>query len=696
MASPTLDEKIRGSLIGAAIGSELDFSRHANPDQFRVEKPMDVLGLKLKPASGYKEERGRVSLAKSTPFIDLGIRVYLKKHGRVTPEDFAAELKDDPDISQGVFYWDGVHTVQELLKEGMNPRISGMGNAPLGVMVASMLGVGIYHFADPEYAYVDGVELASVVQPKSGADWAALTAAAIAHAFDPAATPESVVNAVLGLAHRSDKDTFYLMDRTCRDGGWLFDLSSQEAFVNWWYNTATRLEHTSDKGWYAYNPLSFVLPLLKYYADEPEKLMALLLAPPWGNPVPMCGMVGGAIIGALYGPVVFPDEWLKWGKPIAKPWFAITNVVAKRLDEERIIIREIERVADTGPDGESILFQKIHGCVLAGAIGNAMGSPVEGSFYWEIDEKYPGGIKTILNPRCLETEDDNQMAMLLMETYLERGGHPVMARHFGKTWLERLNRYHFYANCMGNAYDLLRKGWDPRITGHWSVVTGSTAMCMEPVGLFHIADPKNAYIDATAISYMYQRGRDVVAAAILAAAVSEALRADATVDSVCHAALDAAPREKVINFDAREFDSVYNYLSGCFEVADKYDDVLAARSELYEKCMLYHAIEPWEFLGFSLSMFKIANGDVRQAAIGGTNIGRDADTNAGRAAMLAGTLSGAGNIPKEWIAMFKPEALDKIHHNCARMTELVTSRMQGSFSLRQSLASINKSGASGA
>ena len=40
----------------------------------------------------------------------------------------------------------------------------------------------------------------------------------------------------------------------------------------------------------------------------------------------------------------------------------------------------------------------------------------------------------MLEPKRLESEDDNQMAMHLVETYLEREGLPVMARHFGHTW----------------------------------------------------------------------------------------------------------------------------------------------------------------------------------------------------------------------------------------------------------------------
>ncbi|MGC8805689.1 MAG: ADP-ribosylglycohydrolase family protein, partial [Candidatus Ratteibacteria bacterium] len=244
-----------------------------------------------------------------------------------------------------------------------------------------------------------------------------------------------------------------------------------------------------------------------------------------------------------------------------------------------------------------------------------------------------------------------------------------MARHFGETWKNKLNRDHFYPLCMGNAYNLIMSGWDPRITGHWNVVTGSTVMCMEPVGMYHIGDSEYAKIDARAISYMYQRGLDVVAAEILVAAVSEALTLDATVDSVCNIALKAAPDEELKTFDRRDVKSCREYLEKCLDIASRYTDVLSVRKEIREKCLFYHPIDPLELLGIALGMFYIAKGDVRQAAIGGTNIGRDSDTIAGRAAMLSGALSGAGSIPQEWINLFKPEVLEKIRKNSELFVE---------------------------
>jgi ADP-ribosylglycohydrolase len=71
-------------------------------------------------------------------------------------------------------------------------------------------------------------------------------------------------------------------------------------------------------------------------------------------------------------------------------------------------------------------------------------------------------------------------------------------------------------------------------------------------------------------------------------------------------------------------------------------------------------IDPLELWGLALAMFKIARGDVRQASIGGTNIGRDSDTIAGRAAMLASALNGTAGVLKEWIAMFSKFSMQRI------------------------------------
>ncbi len=96
-------------------------------------------------------------------------------------------------------------------------------------------------------------------------------------------------------------------------------------------------------------------------------------------------------------------------------------------------------------------------------------------------------------------------------------------------------------------------------------------------------------------------------------------------------------------------------------------------------------IDPLELWALALAMFKIARGDVRQAAIGGTNIGRDSDTIAGRAAMLSGALHGSAGVPQEWIALFKPEVLERIRNNAIRFAEIAGKKRLMRLQKRQEL-----------
>lgn len=678
------DDRVTGCLIGSTVGAEFGYAHVVMSRGSAARTPRDIFSLELSRTDGYTPEQGRMGFANSRLITDLGISAYIAAGGRVTPEGFAELFREDSGISAPAFFWDGLHTTQEVLKEGMHPRISGIGAAPGGLICAAMPAVGIYHFGDPEYAYLDGVELASVTQPRLGADWAGLCAAAIASAFDPETTPRSIIDTTLELAHQNNKDLYcstnYMMKqaRTLRS-------DSEEAFLQWWFYTVSGLSWRKEDGWIAPNPIQYILPLLEVYSRDIAKLMQLLIVPGHKSAL-VSPIIAGAIFGAMHGAEAFPEKWRSWAEPAVYPWLGIAEIARKRVSSERAIISVVDELSRERPGEDSLLLDKIHGCLLAGAVGNAMGSPFEGQFYWEIDEKHPGGVRTLLDPSRVESEDDNQMAMHLVETYLEREGTPVMARHFGEVWKRDLRADHYFQQCMGHAYDLIMQGWDPRITGHWTWVTGSTVMCMEPVGMYHIADLEFAAIDAETISYMYQRGRDVTAAAILAVAVAEALKPRATVDSVFEATLNSAPKTKLNSFDARKFDSAHSYLDACLAVAEKYDDVLAARKELYDKCLLYHMVDPLELLGFALAMFKIAKGNVREAAVGGASIGRDADSIAGRAAMLAGTLNGAGSVPREWVDLVNPPSLARIRGNAIRLADFISEKKTGRLRRRQEIA----------
>jgi ADP-ribosylglycohydrolase len=485
------------------------------------------------------------------------------------------------------------------------------------------------------------------------------------------------VQTVLDLALANNRDLHAELNRcVAATSGW-FSGDRRAAGVDRWRLGFPWMQ--VERNDFAPHPLRYVLPLLKPFDGEPEPLMSVLLSQPQFNAQLVTPVLAGAITGARHGREVFPPEWRHWAEPMARPWFPILRAVRKRRQQEASLIEVHETLLRRRRNGMSLLEDKLYGCLLAGSIGNAMGSPVEGWSYEEIEAKYPGGIRTILDPARLEAEDDNQQMMLVLEAYLARDGRPVMGRHLARTWAEQWPRDKFWRFADANSYDLCRAGWDPRITGQWNPMAATTTMCFEPVGLYHLADPEYAAVDARAIACMQQRGLELRVVGTLTSTVAEALRPEATVASVCAAALRAAPRDRLVlperlrTKDGRTHASCRDYFAACLDVAAKYDDVLAARKEMYARCRVAHF---WhaaniEIAAWGLALFKIANGDVRHAAIGGTNIGRDADSVAGRAAMLAGALSGAGNVPKEWIRMFKPAVLRRIRSRARAMARLI-------------------------
>ena len=56
MLRPEMMERIKGCLVGAAIGAELGFAKRVAPQRFAIAQPQDLLGLRPQPVSDYREE----------------------------------------------------------------------------------------------------------------------------------------------------------------------------------------------------------------------------------------------------------------------------------------------------------------------------------------------------------------------------------------------------------------------------------------------------------------------------------------------------------------------------------------------------------------------------------------------------------------------------------------------------------------
>lgn len=100
----------------------------------------------------------------------------------------------------------------ELLKMGHSARVTGAFNIVTGSGLMAINPVGIFNACDPDRAYVDGLDMASVVQRDLDMFIPGIIAAAVAEAFRPGATYESVIETAIRVAPSKPIVTFDTRD----------------------------------------------------------------------------------------------------------------------------------------------------------------------------------------------------------------------------------------------------------------------------------------------------------------------------------------------------------------------------------------------------------------------------------------------------------------------------------------------------
>lgn len=320
------------------------------------------------------------------------------------------------------------------------------------------------------------------------------------------------------------------------------------------------------------------------------------------------------------------------------------------------------------------LFNKIYGCLIGGALGDAMGIPVEMMHYEDIEAKH-GRITTIIpnQPRYhtqhpfYETikldwrpfprwegfhpygawggeagtyTDDMRFRLLAYQAIIERGGRITqrdLAHHlyrygmnalgiteFGETytWEGPQKEWAFpWGNYYGGMASLdrlaaLMNAQKP--LSHWDT----------PAGVINACDPDTAAKDGS----------------VTAVAVAEAMKPDATPDSIVGAVLDRP--HCYTGPGASQF---VGRLSKLLDIAVKCSDVFELRRPFYDQFLVPFGVgTALEMIPYALAAFYVAKGDPRMTIIGAINVGRDADTIACTAGEIAGAYAGYDAIPSEW------------------------------------------------
>lgn len=295
---------------------------------------------------------------------------------------------------------------------------------------------------------------------------------------------------------------------------------------------------------------------------------------------------------------------------------------------------------------ETLLYRKALGCLLGGLIGDAMGTPTEGKDYRYIEEHF-GWVEDFEG----EGTDDTVMKNLLSQALIRSGGYATLD-DWAQVWLDNWEAIFgpklakFFPSVLHTAHKLKRHSI-PRLAALGNMPSSSSAMCISPVGIVNACNPRQAALQAYnlgSLIHVHDVGFCQDGAASMAAAVAEAFKPEANVDSVINAAINA-----IVPLSGQE---MLERIHRILQVASENREYKAFREAVYaEADSLFCRItcDSRETIPETLGLFRVAEGDVGKSIIYSANFGRDADTIASMCGAIAGALHGVGAIKKEWV-----------------------------------------------
>jgi ADP-ribosylglycohydrolase len=179
-------------------------------------------------------------------------------------------------------------------------------------------------------------------------------------------------------------------------------------------------------------------------------------------------------------------------------------------------------------------------------------------------------------------------------------------------------------------------------------------MYMTPVGIANAGDPAGAYAEAIDMAGAHQSSYGREAAGVFAAAVAEAMRPGATVDSVVEEALAVsrdgtrAAIEAVVTV-ARKHGDWRQAIGDLRDAVTPFDTVGPNYREPLLDARIPSRTKSIEELPVAIGFVVVAGGDYHDAVLGGVNYGRDSDSIATMAGAITGALGGAAAVPVEWV-----------------------------------------------
>ncbi|GGW84528.1 ADP-ribosylglycohydrolase family protein [Streptomyces lomondensis] len=331
----SLDERITGALVGAAVGDALGGPVEGySPEQILERHGGRVHGIvgpwhgddwrTARPLAPYHKGDGHVT--DDTLMTHALVRVYARVRDHLDAYAIADHLVPDlmteprwiPELETEALPLQRIFLAEKWLVTRLHyghadPREAGTGNIVNCGAAMYMTPVGLVNAANPPAAYAEALDVAGAHQSSYGREAAGVLAAAVAAACTPGATPDSIVSTCLSLAKDGTRTA---IERVCEEASRHPDFESalrplREAVAP--YDTvgpdyrAPSLGARRPSRLHAIEELPVALGML--LVAQGDYRHAVLGAVNYGRDCDSIATMAGALVGALGSPV--PEDWAK-------------------------------------------------------------------------------------------------------------------------------------------------------------------------------------------------------------------------------------------------------------------------------------------------------------------------------------------------------------------------------------------------
>ncbi|NLJ24221.1 MAG: ADP-ribosylglycohydrolase family protein [Firmicutes bacterium] len=322
----------------------------------------------------------------------------------------------------------------------------------------------------------------------------------------------------------------------------------------------------------------------------------------------------------------------------------------------------------------TLLFKKAFGTIIGGAIGDALGGPIETMHYKFIREYHGGRVEDLIDydrpPEFFQPQkyssyawsskagtytDDTYFQLLITKAIVKKMGR-ITADDLLEMWRDEADYRRAWASLSNSYAKIVHTRIPAREIGIGNIPDNSSPMSIGPIGVINACNPQQAALDAYDVISLCHDGHSREAAAMLAAAVAEAMKPNATIEGVVEAAIRYLPHGK----DSK----MYSPMIKAMDLADQANDTEELTELFYDQLIIQVerrskmatdtgrmslSVEPMESVPCAIAMFYREKGDFRKSVIASANFGRDCDTIACMTGYIAGAFNGVDGIPAKWV-----------------------------------------------